>query len=337
MFSSSSSPVKPTLEGVAHPLNADRGAVIDDYIKHYVLVRAKGKWSGSVRGCDPGDISNKLRAAALERLNYFRRQVGYTQVLFLGSELMQAAAQESALILRANPKRPLNHEPPKHWRCWSKAGAFASRGNLFRGSIDRPGFAVWAVGFFMEDPGAANKKVGHRSWFLQPNISDIGVGATGNTVTIWWKEQSVLPKDGPSFVSWPPQGYAMDELTYARWSFHVVARAQEVNLSQARVQMYRIDSQGRRKAQPLRIVSRASKNWFLGGLVWEPVRLKKPLAGEADISYEVSIKGIRLGGEEKAYRYPVRLINAEEERRKAGVPLTELEKPLGERKNLYVD
>ena len=116
-------------------------------------------------------------------MNYFRRQVGYEEELELGDELMQAAAQEAALILRANPTQPLSHNPPKSWYCWSEAGAFAARGNLFRGTLDRPGFAVWAVAFFMEDPGSENTRVGHRSWFLQPNILNIGVGATGNSVT----------------------------------------------------------------------------------------------------------------------------------------------------------
>ena len=306
-----------------------RDEVVSDYIGNFVQSTAQGKWTGTIIDCDPGGISNEVREQALRRLNYFRRQVRYTSLLSLGDELMQAAAQESALMLRANPTRPLHHEPPSDWHCWSEAGAFASRGNLFRGTMDRPGFAVWAVAFFMEDLGSNNTSVGHRSWFLQPNILNIGIGATGNSVTIWWMEENRLPEGSPGFVSWPPVGYVMDDLAYSRWSFHVVGLAQHVNARSASVRMFQKDSQSK---QPLRVLHRRSNNWYLGGLVWQPKGLRKPNKGTDDITYEVEIDNLLIKGSPQSYQYEVTLIDAESVREEAGVDLSEIDVPLENRK-----
>ena len=322
------------VESVLEQVPRTREEVISDYIDNFVQSTAEGKWTGTIIDCDPGDISDELREHALRRLNYFRRQVGYTSLLSLGDELMQAAAQESALILRANPARPLHHEPPSDWHCWSEAGAFASRGNLFRGTVDRPGFAVWAVAFFMEDLGSGNTKVGHRSWFLQPNILNIGIGATGNSVTIWWMEENRLPEGSPSFVSWPPLGYVMDDLAYSRWSFHVVGLAQHVNARSASVRMLQ---KGTQQKQALQILHRKSNNWYLGGLVWQPQGLKKPSKVEKDITYEIQIDNLLIKGVSKSYQYEVTLIDAESVREEAGVELSEMDVPLEGRKNVEID
>ena len=121
-------------------------------------------------------------------------------------------------------------------------------------------------------------------------------------------EENRLPEVYPEFVSWPPSGYLIDDLAYARWSFHLVGLAQHVDTKNTRIRMRRKDTGA---PQPLRILDRAAKNWYLGGLVWVPEQLQKPEKGEPDITYEVEIDHISYRGTTRSYRYEVRLIDAE--------------------------
>ena len=306
---SPSPPVDPTTTA------GDRKRAVDDYLEHFLRASAKGPWNGSVDDCRAGDTPAAARRDALKRINYFRRQVGYTKDLRMAAT--HEDVQQSALIMKANNK--LSHAPPNNWKCWTQSGYEASSGNLTWTSASVEDMAVGSIPGFMEDPGDHNKSVGHRAWFLYPAIDQIKIGSTSSTATVWWTIADAAPEGTPEFVSWPPEGYVIDDLVYPRWSMHVTnIRATAQN---ATVKM--TDNQSK-NAVALSIVHRRTKNntspYTL--LTWEPKNLKKPGRGEADLSYTVKIEKVSIGEETKSYTYVVTLIDAEKVTQDANLTTT---------------
>ena len=301
-------PAKPKTED-----EMKRAAAIKDYKDYMVSTQSTvTSWAGANEAdCIPGDISPAARNAVLKRINYFRKQVGYTTDLSLGSAASHAKAQASALIMRAN--NSLSHVPPRSWLCYTTGGAEASVGNLRRNSADGNRVAVSSIVSFMEDSGDHNTAVTHRAWFLYPGIDKIAVGATANTATIWWERRDA-PVSAPEFVAWPPEGYVVDDLVFARWSIHInnprtTALNGRTDASGASVRMLELHT-----GRPLspRIVHRYNDQGVIpySTLVWEPEGIEKPDNASTDIVYRVTVSNLVVNGETKEYIYEVKLIDA---------------------------
>ena len=283
---------------------AKREAAVQSYLNNYIRAMVSVDWTGDEASCNAGDISQSARDTTLMRLNYFRKQAGYTTDLSLGNAASHAKAQQSALIMRANSS--LSHVPPTSWKCYTEGGAEASAGNLYWSSADADRTAVSSIVGFMEDSGDHNTAVGHRAWFLFPGIDGIAVGATRNTTTIWWGQTSASVS-APEFVSWPPEGYVVDDLVFARWSIHV--NHHKTDASDASVRMLELHT-----GRPLspRIVHRYKDQGVIpySTLVWEPEGIEKPDNASTDIAYRVTVSNLVVNGEAKEYTYEVILIDA---------------------------
>jgi uncharacterized protein YkwD len=59
----------------------------------------------------------------IQRINYFRRQVGYTEKITLDNT-KSASSQDCSLMMKANNK--LSHSPTPDWSCYTTAGADAA-------------------------------------------------------------------------------------------------------------------------------------------------------------------------------------------------------------------
>jgi len=155
---------------------------------------SEGTWSGSLAGCNAGDVSKKGRDNALSLVNLYRAMVGLPAVgLDAG---YNDAAQACSLMMHANNQ--LSHFPPKNWKCYSDLGAGAAgKSNI----ATTPG--VQAVDLYMIDPGNETT-IGHRRWILSNSLGPIGLGSTSGFSCMW-----VIGGGGDAqkeFVAWPPPG-----------------------------------------------------------------------------------------------------------------------------------
>lgn len=157
---------------------------------------SEGTWSGSLAGCNAGDVSEDGRDHALAMVNLYRGLAG------LGAVGLDAgyndAAQSCALMMHAN--NALNHFPPSSWKCFSDLGAGAAgKSNI----ATTPG--VQAVDLYMIDPGAGNAStIGHRRWILSNSLGPIGLGSTSEFSCMW--VIGGVGNAAKEFTPWPPAG-----------------------------------------------------------------------------------------------------------------------------------
>jgi hypothetical protein len=177
------------------------------------------RWTGSNRPCRPGHMSRAANAATLESINFVRAMGGLAPVSF--DKRLSAKAQKAALIMSANVPRTqyLTHDPPRSWRCWTRAGhAAAGRSNL---AWRTPRItAGGAIEQYMDDEGPSNKAAGHRRWIMYPPLLTMGNGmtSTANALTVIGTATRPAPPD-PAWVSWPTAGWFPAPLEpNGRWS-----------------------------------------------------------------------------------------------------------------------
>lgn len=154
----------------------------------------EGTWSGSVNGCDPGDISASARENALRVVNLYRWIADLPPITT--DPARDQLAQACALMMTANDQ--LSHTPPADWTCYSSDGAEAA-GNSNIAST--PG--VLAVDLYMVDPGNPTT-LGHRRWILSNSIGPTGIGSTDAYSCMWTLGGS--NDVGAEWTAWPPPG-----------------------------------------------------------------------------------------------------------------------------------
>ena len=172
------------------------------------------KWTGSVRGCDPGSTSELNREATLSRVNWYRAMAGVSPEVVLDKKF-NSLAQAAALTMYASGR--LDHEPDSSFSCYSnEAFQGASRSNLSLGDNGPD-----SIDGYIEDEGANNGSVGHRRWILLPELAVIGTGDTKNTnallVVSDFQLKEVKIRDR-GIVAWPPRGFVPRSKIFRRWS-----------------------------------------------------------------------------------------------------------------------
>ena len=314
-----------------------RTAAIDKYLKEYVphVDYSQFGWlEGSEQDCKAGRHDDKDLERTYGKLMYYRQVAGYAASdpypvagLYANESdrVGLGAAQESALMMLAN--NTISHYPPRNWKCYTEEGKKSSKGNLaITWGFEQKGYMRRTIDMFIDDFGGGNEPVGHRQWFFHPLLDRIFSGATNRTANIYW---SVLktPDDGhrlPAYISWPPEGYVMDNLVYERWSFHLITAKYVFgagrNFDEAQVRVSEWDTG---KEVPSKIVHRSRRNGgftlYTSTIVWE-VNVPKPGTGDnhtgnsEDVSYKVEITGIAnfkdSDGEDKtSISYAVTLID----------------------------
>ncbi len=189
------------------------------------------RWTGSNAGCHAGRASHASRAATLESLNFVRALGHLAPVTF--TRRLSAKAQQAALIMSANGA--LSHDPPRSWKCWTRAGSNAAgHSNLAYGLPTLTAGAT--IVQYMTDPGETNYFAGHRRWLMYPYTAHMGNGATTQTNAIWVLNDTVLSRPDPAWVGWPTAGWFPAPLEPAgRWSLS--ASDDSVSFANARVRV----------------------------------------------------------------------------------------------------
>lgn len=297
----------------------DRRAVIDTFYDIWLRnQQVPVGWTGSVRTCRPGQVSEAARAATRRQVNYFRALAGLRPVTFDAD--LQAVAQRTALMMDANDQ--LSHDPPDSWRCRTEAGdRLAGRSNLALGSAV-PG--ARAVSLYVRDPGAGNTAVGHRRWLFHPRTAAMAAGSTSsaNAVVVVGMPQHSEPV--PRWTPWPPAGYFPAPLEPGgRWSLSTsVGRT---DLTRAAVTV--TDERGDRyPVRRLPVVSGMGSRT----LVWQVRDLRTPIVG-GDVTYRVRVTGIRLDGAPiPAVSWPVTMVRPDRRTRLVEQPVLRGELVAGE-------
>ncbi len=279
------------------PTNPDldpREKMLNDYQTNYIgsALTSVG-WTGNSSSCSPGTVSAEAHAKVLQRINFFRRQVGLNDNITLDTA-KNRKCQEAALMMMANGS--LNHTPPNTWKCYTADGAAAAgASNLSSGS-----HSVNAVSGQMADNGSNNTACGHRRWILYSRAQVMGHGSTSSNQALWVIGGAAPsnPPNMPEFISWPPQGYVASTLVYARWSFSLPG----ADFTDTEVEMKRSDG----LPVTLKIVH-TNGGYGDRSIVWEPTGITPPTS--ADITWVVTVKNVKLSsGTLKTYSYKVTVV-----------------------------
>lgn len=275
-------------------VDPERQAVIDDYNNLYLTSNVTDcGWTGSTSSCTAGTMSADAMSKTLQRINYFRKEVGLnTDITFDATK--NSKCQEAALMMDANSD--LNHYPPTSWTCYTADGAEAAgNSNLALGSN-----SSGAITLYMMDPGSSNTACGHRRWILYSRSKVMGCGSTSGANALWvlGNGGNPLPTSMPEFISWPPEGYVCAPLVFSRWSFSIPG----ADFSAATVSM----TDGSGNAITCSIISSTDNGYGDNTIVWEPTGIDT--SNSADVTYHVSISNVTVNSTTKNYSYDVVII-----------------------------
>jgi hypothetical protein len=271
----------------------DRQKVIDDYNNNYLtsaVSTAELAWTGNAAGCDAGTVSQLAHDRVIQRINYFRRQVGYTESITLDAS-KSAASQDCSLMMKAN--NSLNHTPPTSWSCYTAAGAGAAgNSNISLGS-----HSTASITGQMQDAGAGNTAAGHRRWILYSGLVTAGHGSTDGSSNLYVLHNFGNPKAAstPEFISWPPKGYVINKLVFPRWSFSIPG----ADLSNATITMTNDGNNTTLAKEPY------ANGYGDNTVVWVP----QIGPSATDAIFTVTVGNVMIGGVAKSYSYEVTAIN----------------------------
>lgn len=258
-------------------------------------------WAGSVGSCNPGSTSAAFKEAVLRRINFFRAMAGVPAVQGFAADY-NSKAQAAALMMSA--QNDLSHAPDTSWACYTAAGAEgAGSSNLYLGV-----YGPSAISGYIYDPGGGNYFVGHRRWILYPQTKFMGTGDIPATAgkaaanALWVFDSANMwgprPDTREAFVAWPPPGYVPYQVVYPRWSFAYAG----ADFSGASVTMSKNGS-------PLSAtVSPVANGYGENTLVWEPGDSFGSAPG-SDITYQVTLNNVVIGGSPQSFSYQVIVIN----------------------------
>ncbi|WP_168929349.1 CAP domain-containing protein [Nocardioides sp. GY 10113] len=260
---------------------SDREAVENAYfanwLPHAIL---KPEWTGNVKSCDPGTVSEEFQDGTEQSLNFVRALAALDPIV-LDPDL-SARASKAALIMDATGL--LNHYPATSDRCYTSAGAAAAaRSNLL---LDDYLTASGIAEQYMDDPGSTNRRVGHRRWILNPVTTTMGSGTTNtaNALTVVDVGKNPAARN-PGYIPWPSAGYFPGDLEpHGRWSLSV---PEDVDVAAATVAV-----KGPEGTPAAVTAYQPQSGYGADTLVWE-LGAAIELDGKTDQTYTVTVSGLR--------------------------------------------
>lgn len=244
------------------------------------------QWNGNADSCKWGSISDEIVLRTQQRINYFRRMAGM-------SEMISLAKQDNEMcmfaVLMCESNKSMTHDPNEGWRCYVPAGADALKTAILS-KDGNPAIAVTAA------MGQNHATVGNRRWLLYPNAMYMGIGTSKTYTAIKAIDNSReldTNKYKSQYIAWPPANACPKMLVFKKWSFSI-----DLDLKGAVVTMKDAGGQNIELKQ-----ENYSEGYGLNTLVWEP---NIPAASLSDGSvYHVSIK-LKNG---KTFNYTVKVID----------------------------
>ena len=317
--------------------NFDRNDVVAFW--HAVYMASEGYekrigWTGNYTG-NPGRTSTIFAQDIERRLNFFRAlcgvpssaRVNHKSSIFVKASdphkpkptlTKEQAAQESALMLVRNfdPKTgkdpAISHDPSPSLVGWSKAAWNANAyGNLAFGAYG-PGAITEYMVEEISAGGAIsvwNTLVGHRRWALYSKATSFGSGdqpgvsaqkPPTNVLYVFQKDSELKAPKTKTFTSYPAPGYFPAPINSRYWSLS----REGADFREAKVQV--TDSKGR--SLPITGVV-ANSTYAEPALLWQVPPPAASRQVEKDMSFKVSVTGIKGEGIPESHTYTVTLIN----------------------------
>lgn len=263
---------------------------LDDYNNNYLPSAVTSvTWTGNSSTCTPGTNPDAVHQKVLQRINYYRRQVGLNDNIVFDTS-WNRKCMEAALMMYSNGA--LNHYPPNTWKCYTADGATAAgKSNLGLGYN-----STTALDGMMADPGSGNTACGHRRWILYSRAKTMGHGSTSGSMALWviGGGASTDPPGMPEYTCWPPANYVPRNLVFARWSFSKPG----ADFTNAAVVM--TDKDGNSvSCTKLTLANGYGDNT----LVWEPSGVV--VNSDADLTYHVTVSNVIVSSVAKSYSYTV--------------------------------
>jgi len=275
----------------------------------------------NIAACEPGEISQALRDAALSDFNQIRALHGLPLVTY--DPEGEVRVQATALMICANVK--LSHTPAQSEHCFTpEAASGASASNLLLNAgthVGEPGLMRQHLMHWLIDRDVAN--LGHRRWLLDPFVKNVAFGlVVGEPIAssqfkpvLGAALQVIHPQTQPAvgmeraFVAYPFGDYPA-ELVDESWffSFSVIAnkgeRKPNTNIGWDDVAVTITASTG----TPLKISQLEASNEasITAGV---PNVLKWKTSGvQKGVQYHVVVSPVRTGGADKTFEYDFRLL-----------------------------
>ncbi len=285
----------------------DRSAVVSAYDAEYGKTTPAMNWTGNRGSCTAGTTSTAFRNATVERVNYFRAMAGVPATVAENATL-SANAQASALMMSASGR--LDHYPSQSvFDCWTQTGYNAAgSSNLHLGRSGPE-----AITDYIHDFGANNVSVGHRNWILHPPLAEVGTGdlpSSGGWASnsLWVMEDAFAPnpaiRQSEGWVAWPNEGYVPGDLVFDRWSLSL----DQGDFTNASVTVQRdgqtlpVALEYRSDSGYVNYAPNPSVVWTVGGVDPDPA---------VDTAYDVTVTGVRLGGQARTFSYTVVILGAQ--------------------------
>lgn len=275
----------------------DREAVIGAFTDEFGSDGPSLSWVGNHSDCQSGTNSAEHRTSTLRRVNFYRSMAGVPATV--SEDLIYSdKAQDAAMMMSAEGE--LTHTPGGDFACFSDTGQeAAANSNLYLGRT-----GAWAIDGYIEDPGAGNIDVGHRTTILHPPTKKMGVGDVASidgvysANALWVFDDRVFDeaveggdlvamRERARYVAWPPQGYIPADLVHPRWSF----TKSDVDFSESEVRMFKLGGADGPIEISLDVIDRSGQPGHvpLPTLVWEPtIHLDEGV----DTHYLVHIAGV---------------------------------------------
>jgi hypothetical protein len=278
---------------------AVRNAYLNRWLPAKLTLMTLG--GGSTGSCQPFTTSAARQQATRDAINLARGLVGESAVRFTAK--YNTAAARAALIMAAN--KNLSHDPPKSWKCWTKAGHDAAGKSNLLVTSGVPS-AASLTQLYLDDPGAGNGAAGHRRWLLRPEATTMGSGNArgswfGNALYVFTFADDNAAAPAKKLYAWPSAGWFPDPLEPAgRWSLSSSTGASFANAT------VKMTGPG---GAAVPVTRRAVANGYGDNtLVWDLRTPPAPVVGVANPTYTVKVSGIK-GGSTSTYGYQVKLFD----------------------------
>ncbi len=278
------------------------------YNSYFVDTFPALNWTGNFASCAAGTISTAYKQAVVDQISWYRVMAGVPGTLALSSAWSTKAQQTAVMMGKAGS---LSHFPDTSWPCYTAGGSeAAANSNIAYNYADPSWPPVDFVTQFMYDSGSNNRPVGHRRWFLFPQLGTVGVGTVGpganftypSANAIWVIDgnySSPRPATRDGFVAWPPPGYVPYQVVFPRWSFSYPG----ADFSGATVSVKRNGA-----AVTSSIEDRSSTGlgensivFLVGGASWN--------APTTDVRYTVTINNVGILGSMQSFTYDVMIFD----------------------------
>lgn len=243
-------------------------------------------WNGVADSCKWGSIADDVVLSLQDRINYFRRMSGMTEMISLTRQDNEVC-MIAAMMCEAN--RSMSHNPNDGWRCFIPAG-FDALQNAILSKDANPSIAITAA------MGQNHATVGNRRWLLYPNALYMGMGTSKSYTAIKAIDNSRgidTLKYQSQFVAWPPVNACPKMLVFKKWSFSI-----DLDLNGAVVTMKDAKGQAVELKQEPYVVG-----YGMNTIVWEPSINLASLADDSIFQVQVKLKN------GKTFNYKVKIID----------------------------